>query len=119
MAIISNEITEDSLQAHGLRRIRERHIDSKGREYLFNYETGKATNVNQVMLNRVSSIEARIKKYEIEGVMKKIELGIAYTPLLFASNVSLESVVNGKITELSEEIAELTSRKTYLEGEVK
>ena len=119
MGIISSEIIEDSLQAHGQRYIRERHVDHLGREYLFSYTAAKDVDAKQIMTDRIPGIQIYLAEYELGGVLKKIESSIAWYPLEFATNEQLLDLINTKIGEYEKEIADLSTAKTFLEGELK
>ncbi len=73
MSIISSQIVENALQAHGERYVREIHTDHLGKEHHFTYAAQGNADVNVIMVNRVPSIEQMLIDSEIENWIDKVE----------------------------------------------
>jgi len=75
MTIISSEVIEDVKQAHNQRYVREKHIDHLGGEHFYFYAASMGADVNVIMLNRVSQVEATLISNEIANLIGMVESG--------------------------------------------
>ena len=75
LSIVNSQITENALQAHDGRYVREVHTDHLGQEYHFTYAAVGSADINAIMLARVPSIEQTLIDSEIENWIGKVEDG--------------------------------------------
>lgn len=115
MPIISSEITENSLQAHGQRYVREKHTDHIGREYLHSYATKENADIEQAMNDRIPSVNNMLIEKEITEVVKIIEDGEVLPKLEFATLTQVKSAFLTEKANYEKEITTLTIKKTNLE----
>lgn len=119
MTITSSKIVEDSLQAHDQRYIREVHTDHLGREHIYSYAGAGNVDADAIMAGRVVSINDSLVEQEIQEVVTKIENGEQMPELEFATIEQVKLAFTEKKVEHESDIVELTTKKTYLEAEVK
>lgn len=80
MGIVSSEIIEDSLQAHGRRYLLEKHIDHLGRIHLYHGEIDVGGDAVAQMNNRIVHIDDMMVQKEIEKYIEMAESGIEIDP---------------------------------------
>jgi len=73
MAIISSIIAEDQAQKDGRRSIREIHTDHLGKQHSVSYMAKAESDVNAVMIARLSQINAQLIEIEEQKYLSKFE----------------------------------------------
>ncbi len=116
MAITSTEILEDSPQADGVRHIGVKFISHTGKEVIRRFWADKNFNINTGITAAIPDIEIYMAEQEVEEACAKIEKGEPIPKLEFATTEQLKMFVTEKKLVQEAEIADLTTRKTYLEG---
>ena len=99
-----NDTTYKSPIWHNQRYVYGYFEDHRGRKHYFSCSVDLNITQADILAIRQSTVEQYLKEYEISGVAKKVESGIEYYPLEFASEAEL--------------ITELELRKLFYEKEL-
>lgn len=119
MGIVSTKITDSSVQASGIQRVRVAFTDHLAKVHNRGFDFPAGVVVADEIQKRISNVENGLKDQEIENAVKIVESGKPFPSLEFATTEEVKAAMEESIAEKDAEIARLTSEKTELDNEVK
>ena len=114
--ITSSTITSNSLQAHGQRYCRDRHVDSLGRVHEASFKVPGNANLRDILAQRATALLSRLEAAEAERVVGLVMDGKPLPATLeFTTWAVVRQVATARRAELETEITTLSTQRTRID----